>query len=111
MSFCGYREDTRGEWLGKPVGLGYEKIEDKLIVYMIQQNEQVIIKIENQEQTKPFIAFPMVLLDRDTIEWLMDESKSGLKPFYGIEEYKEYIDEEFKKLMEETEDIEEDEIL
>ena len=37
MSFGGYREDMRGEWLGKPVGLGYTDKDGKFVLYMIQQ--------------------------------------------------------------------------
>lgn len=108
MSFGGYREDMRGEWLGKPVGLGYTDKDGKFVLYMIQQEEQVIIRIDNQEQTKLFQYIPMATLNDEMVEWLMNESKSRLKTFYGIEEYEVYRNNEFKKIMEETDEIEND---
>lgn len=107
MNFIGFREDLRGHWLGNPIGLGYEEDDngESFIVYMILQEEQVIIKIENQEQTKPFRIIPIARLFDGDAEWLMDESKSKLKAFYGVEEYIKYSDEEIARLMKESEEV------
>lgn len=95
----GYREDLRGEWLGYPVGLGYTKVKDKFTLYMIEQEDQIVIEITNEEQTRVFKHIPMAQIDEETAEWLMDEAKSKLKPFHGIEEYEEYRKKEFEKFM------------
>lgn len=50
----------------------------------------------------------MATLNDEMVEWLMNESKSRLKTFYGIEEYEVYRNNEFKKIMEETDEIEND---
>lgn len=69
---------------------------------------EYIIRIDNQEQTKLFQYIPMATLNDEMVEWLMNESKSRLKTFYGIEEYEVYRNNEFKKIMEETDEIEND---
>ena len=95
----GYREELRGEWLGYPVGLGYTIIKNKFTLYMIQQSEQNIIEITDENQTKLFHFIPMAQIDKEPADWLMNESKSKLKPFHGIEEYEEYRKKEHEEFM------------
>ncbi len=101
MSFSGYREDLRGEWLGSPVGLGYTLKNNKFTVYMIRQSEQDIIEIVDEEQTKAFRYIPMATLSQESVEWLMDSNKSKLNVFRGLEEYENHVKEEHRKFMEE----------
>ena len=92
----GYREELRGEWLGYPVGLGYTLQDGKFTLYMIQQEEQAVIKIVNEKETKLFKYIPIPQIDEETAKWLMDETKSKLKVFNGIEQYEQYEQEKYK---------------
>lgn len=91
-----FSESNRGYWFTQRSDrFIYSYNSDNTVTeyYRIDEQEQTILKIDNKECVRLLDNTYALRIDREELEWLLDESKSKLKYFDNIEELEKYYEE------------------
>lgn len=91
-----FAENNRGYWFTQRSDrfiYSYNEEDTVTEYYCIDEQGQTIMKIDNKECVKLLNNTYALRLDREELEWLIDENKSKLKYFDSLEELEKYYDE------------------
>lgn len=89
-----YLEKKRGYWFTERNQIFlYSYDNNNKSFYLLDEQEQFIMKTDNKEHIRLLKQTYALQIEQELIDWLTDESKSGLKYFDNIDELEKYWDE------------------
>lgn len=93
--FKGFSESKRGYWFTNrgTTFLYYQTEHDYYRYYLINEQEEYIIRM-NRKETEEILYYSYYchLVDKEEIEWLIDEKLSKYRYFDSFEQYKKWYD-------------------
>lgn len=88
MAFEGFRLDHRGNWFGGDTRMLYVSENQGFDFYIINEQEEHIIRVKDEKQIELMHCLVGVELDREQMDWLI--KKAGFKYYDSVDEYRAY---------------------